>query len=119
MKRRGSSAQQPTAKRSKTSESAQDDPIRRYCLTKLEEIVRPMFEEHQDVKNENQIETQVKAEGSGGDAKEAVAPSTSEEEMSAIDQKIKAFVNELERCMMEIYAEPDKSWRPSAAGKYK
>lgn len=77
-----------------------------------------MFEEHQDVENENQTEPKVKAEGSS-DATDETTPSKSEEEMGATDQKIRAFVNELERCMMEIYAEPDKSGRPSAGGKYK
>lgn len=41
------------------------------------------------------------------------------EEKERIDQNVSHFVAELERCMMETYAEPDKTGKPSAGGKYK
>ncbi|EJD07690.1 uncharacterized protein FOMMEDRAFT_101080 [Fomitiporia mediterranea MF3/22] len=119
LKRRGSTAQQPAAKRSKTAESPHDDAIRKYCLTKLDEIIRPMFEEYRtqvDPQGEK-VEEQVKTEENKDEE-----PSTSDsidKVKDDIDQKVKAFVYELERCMMETYAEPDKTGKPSAGRNYK
>ncbi|KAI5118689.1 hypothetical protein M0805_003625 [Coniferiporia weirii] len=115
-KRRGSSAQQPAAKRSKTVESAQDDALRRYCLSKLEEIIRPMFEEYPA----EQEETKGKEKGEAtAETKDSSTTELDDEEKNVVDQKIKSFAAELEQCMMETYAEPDKSGKLSAAGKYK
>lgn len=42
-----------------------------------------------------------------------------EEETKEMEQNASAFVTQLEACMMDEYAEPDKSGRPHAGGKYK
>ncbi|OCB87803.1 hypothetical protein A7U60_g5126 [Sanghuangporus baumii] len=117
LKRRSSSAQHPAPKRSKTAEPSHDDAIRKYCLSKLEEIIRPMFEEYREEQSRSQTEGQVKEEG-GDDARESTISSV-EDDKNELVQKVKSFVNELERCMMDTYAEPDKTGKPSAGGKYK
>ncbi|KAL5531359.1 hypothetical protein ACEPAG_4236 [Sanghuangporus baumii] len=117
LKRRSSSAQQSAPKRSKTADSPHDDAIRKYCLSKLEEIIRPMFDEYREVQSRSQTEGQIKEEG-GDDAKESIISSV-EDDRNELVQKVKSFVNELERCMMDTYAEPDKTGKPSAGGKYK
>ncbi|KAL5492519.1 BYE1 [Sanghuangporus weigelae] len=117
LKRRSSFAQQSAPKRSKTADSPHDDAIRKYCLSKLEEIIRPMFEEYRETQSRSQTEGQVKEEG-GDDAKESIISSV-EDDKNELVQKVKSFVNELEQCMMDTYAEPDKIGKPSAGGKYK
>ncbi|KAH8108343.1 hypothetical protein DFH11DRAFT_1691587 [Phellopilus nigrolimitatus] len=118
LKRRSSSAQQPATKRSKTSEDtyAQNDAIRRYCLAKLEEIIQPMFEEYRN--QQTTLEGQKIGEGGEENQVDASNKSTGSEKQST-DASASAFVSKLEQCMMDIYAEPDKSGKPSAAGKYK
>lgn len=117
-KRRGSSTQQHASKRSRTSEapeSANDDPVRKYCISKLEEIIKPMFIEYpgapeggaEEGKEDGEEKSPKKAEG------------LTDEEKENINQRVSQFVAELERCMMDTYAEPDKTGKPSAGGKYK
>ena len=78
-----------------------------------------MFEEYREAQTTSQSENQNKGEGGGESKEPAVPPPLPEEEKSALEQKVKSFVNELEHCMMETYAEPDKTGKPSAGGKYK
>lgn len=47
------------------------------------------------------------------------AEDLTEEEKERINEKVSQFVAELEHCMMDMYAEPDKAGKPSAGGKYK
>lgn len=75
-----------------------------------------MFEEYQRALSNSQAEGQAKEDSS--DTKEPVS-SSAEMDKSELEQKVKSFVTELERCMMETYAEPDKTGKPSAGGKYK
>lgn len=134
LKRRNSSAVQPAAKRSKTESEgpASDDPMRKYCVSKLQEIIAPMFLEHREGQRKDEVGSgkQDEAEGAKANAEADVEseketePGAGPEELSelektSINQKVSAFVAELEHCMMKTYAEPDKSGRSSAGPKYK
>lgn len=57
-------------------------------------------------------------EAEGEEVKEKTQEVTPEEK-EAIEGNTKRFTAELEECMFELYAEPDKHGKPSAAGKYK
>lgn len=116
LKRRSSSATQSSSKKLKTrdSESGRDDPLRKYCLTKLEEIIKPMFLESFEFEAREMSESGVNDEN-----KDAVPSELTEEQQQIIDQKASSFVTELERCMMDVYAEPDKQGATHAGGKYK
>lgn len=117
-KRRGSSTQQQSSKRSRTIERlepANDDPVRKYCISKLEEIIKPMFIEYPGVPEESAEEKKEDGEEKSPKKSEDLT----DEEKERIDQNVSHFVAELERCMMETYAEPDKTGKPSAGGKYK
>ena len=43
----------------------------------------------------------------------------SDAERTEIESKASSFVADLEHCMMDSYAEPDKAGKPSAGAKYK
>ena len=141
LKRRGSSAQHlSVSKRAKTAEGTQDDAIRKYCLSKLEEFIRPMFKEYRIKEEPSMADDKVMGdtvdekdpEGQPPEREleepmardpenspEQIRTDKEEEEEAKLEQKVKEFVTELEKCMMETYAEPDKSGRPSAGPKYK
>lgn len=84
--------------------SAQDDALRKFCLTKLEEILTKIFEEYE--------KEQPKA-GEGDTAAESIP------EKPAPAERAKAFAAELEHCMMDKYGEPDKTGKMIAHNKYK
>ena len=55
---------------------------------------------------------------------EAPEPSKKEEDLTEEEQEIlstngKKYASDLEQCVFELYAEPDKHGKPSAGGKYK
>ncbi|KAF8630111.1 hypothetical protein AX15_003072 [Amanita polypyramis BW_CC] len=120
LKRKGTDAsatQAPPSKRKKAaSVIATDDPTRRYCLGKLEEILRDVFlryphvptpkeeaiEENQDVKR---IEKKLEE--------------ISDEEKAHILERANGFATELEQCIYDIYCEPDKQGEVHAGAKYK
>ena len=83
--------------------------MRKYCQQKLSESIRPMFVEYK---------TALKVEGSSEPSSSGEVNLT-DEETSEIDQQTASFVTELESCMMDEYAEPDKHGRPSAGLRYK
>ena len=141
LKRRGSSVQQTNVpKRAKTAEGSQDDAIRKYCLSKLEEFIRPMFEEYR-IKEEPVIDTNTtedmevekdqenpppaNEEPNAEGAQNATDPNQTnqrnddEEANNELEQRVKGFVFELEKCMMTTYAEADKTGKLSAGAKYK
>ena len=174
IKRRASTAatlQQSESKRSKTEDDAnerggKDDPVRKYCLGKLEEVIVPIFlealvkkkevEKGKEEKSEQIQDDGGGGEGGGGDggggdthaptessasvgveAAESGAPPAeqessqqksvekeeenfvSDEEKKEAEAKASTFVAALERCMFDTYAEPDKTGRLVASGKYK
>ena len=108
-------------KRSGTSASASgaDDPARKYCLGKLEELFKEVFFRYPHVRTTND-----EVEGdSNGQLAVSIVPKKldelSEEEKEALIEESRQFSKELESCVFEIYSEPDKNGYPHAGGKYK
>lgn len=104
--RQASTSQAPSEK-PKPVGSAQDDALRKFSLSRLEEIMLSIFKEYG-----------IPQQGPDTDEGEAAA-STPISEQPTIEERAKAFANELERCMIERYAEPDKSGKMIAHNKYK
>lgn len=94
--------------------------MRKYCLSKLNEIIRPMFIEYR-VAEKRAFASTSSAGVKNENENEAAKPNfeLTEVEMKEAEQNMSAFVSQLEACMMDEYAEPDKTGRPSAGGKYK
>lgn len=109
----------PPAKRKKSDASnATDDPARKYCLTKLEELFRDIFFRYPHVRVESQ----------DGDDHDKAHEKTlvqkplddmTDEEKTALADESKQFATELEKCVFEIYSEPDKNGNPHAGSNYK
>lgn len=108
----------PPPKRKKSAESsATDDPARKYCLGKLEELFRDIFLRYPHLRTEND---------NGGDSnpvhgsvvQKAPGDSTEEEKTVLVDRS-KQFAADLESCIYETYSEPDKQGKHSAGPKYK
>lgn len=116
LKRKNSSAQPPASKRAKSSDdlTAQGDPVRKYCLGKLDEVIRAIFLEYPLVKSKDAVENDREIEVKGGEG--AVL---TDEEKQTVEQNASAFVAELEECLYHTYSETDKGGRPTAGGKYK
>lgn len=136
-KRRGSAAvhtQSNSEIRSRPSVGIENDAGRRYIFGRLLVIVREIFDEYA-----HQIEDNVKPEAKNTDQEESkekevkkeddqvtaekqptlIVKELNDEGKALSDEKITNFVTELEKCMMETYAEPDKTGKPSAGPKYK
>ncbi|KZT09941.1 uncharacterized protein LAESUDRAFT_694467 [Laetiporus sulphureus 93-53] len=113
-KRRQSTAfSQPPAKRVR-SESG-EDPTRKYCLTKLQETFCQIFLRYPFLRDgASQLAT----------SNEALEADRRQEELTddqkeKIETTAKHFASDLEQCVYDLYAEPDKAGKRSAAGKYK
>ncbi|GLB41926.1 putative PHD-finger [Lyophyllum shimeji] len=88
-----------------------DDPTRKYCLGKLEELFRDVFLRYPHVR--------VESEGGETSIVQKPVEDLTEDERAALVDESKEFADELERCVFEIYSEPDKLNQPSAGSKYK
>ena len=106
----------PTKK--KKSYEAVDDPARKYCLGKLEELFRDVFLRYPHVRSETTPEDM-----DVDDSKSKVIPKKieelNEEEIEALINEAKQFAQDLEGCVYDIYSEPDKQGNVHAGGKYK
>ncbi|KAJ7180665.1 hypothetical protein C8R46DRAFT_1070186 [Mycena filopes] len=104
-------AHAPPPKRKKETPSsgeATDDPARAFCLGKLEGVFRDIFLRYPHVRA-----------GGEGPPVEKKPEELSEEEKAVVEEEAKQFATELERCVYDIYSEPDKQGKTSAGGKYK
>lgn len=106
----------PASKRKKAAEvEAADDPIRKYCLGKLEELFRDIFLRYPHVR--------VKIEEGGQGQKSVIIPKQleelSDEDKDVLIEESKQFAEGLERCVFEIYSEPDRNGNSQAGGNYK
>ena len=115
----GVSPAPPKRKRSATGavdHNAQDDPVRKYCLSKLEDMCKEVYLRYPYVhlKEEDDGEGQFVVKT----IKKELADMNDEEKEALIEDS-RRFARELESCVYEIYAEPDKSGNPHAAAKYK
>lgn len=115
-RKRKASDVNPASKRKKAAEvEAADDPIRKYCLGKLEELFRDIFLRYPHVR--------VKIEEGGQGQKSVIIPKKleelSDEDKDLLIEESKQFAEGLERCVYEIYSEPDRNGNPQAGGNYK
>ena len=114
----------PPAKKSKTFGGPNEDPTRKYCLGKLQEIFSNVFLTfpYFPVKIEDEG-----ADGSGpnvtrfvsNDGFKKTAAELTDEEKAQLEEKAKAYATQVEAAVFEAHAELDKAGVPSAAGKYK
>ena len=98
--------------------SAQDDPVRKYCLSKLEEMFKEIYFRYPYVR----LKVDEEDVGESHDAAKAIKKELadmSDEEKEALLEDSKGFTRELETCVYEIYAEPDKNGNSHAGAKYK
>ncbi|KAG6332199.1 hypothetical protein ID866_6892, partial [Astraeus odoratus] len=113
LKRKSTTASHtPAAKRKKAADApttVEDDPARKYCLGKLQEMFFPIFLRypHADAPN-----------GSGNKV-ELPPDNLSDEDKQRLENEARVFASELEQCVFDIYAEPDKHGKPSVGSKYK
>lgn len=108
-------------KTEKPAPVAADDPIRKYCLGKLKEVILPIFRQYltppvpaptspppAEATEANEDTLFVDA------GKDVVAVDETE-----IEAKATAFVDELEQCVFTYFSEPDRKGNKSAGPKYK
>ncbi|KAJ7155369.1 hypothetical protein C8R43DRAFT_1065913 [Mycena crocata] len=107
LKRKAPKANPPPSKRKRAVSDAGDDPARAFCLGKLEAVFRDIFLRYPHVRTENAEVVEKKAED------------LTEDEKAKVEEEAKQFATDLEQCVYDIYAEPDKQGKPSAGGKYK
>lgn len=119
MKRKAANVSEssPPSKKKKSSDVL-NDPARKYCLGKLEELFRDVFLRYSHVRV-----TTTDEDMDVNDSKTKIilkkAEELSEEEMEALMNEAKQFARDLENCVFEIYSEPDKQGDIHAGGKYK
>jgi hypothetical protein len=121
--------------------TAEDDPTRSYCLKKLQEVFGIIFLKYPHLPErremaaggEDGMQVEVSGGGGEGEAKEAEKahveetgerverdPATlTDEEREELTNEAHAFATELERCVFEAYAEPDRQGDMAAGAKYK
>ncbi|KAJ2918693.1 hypothetical protein MD484_g1784, partial [Candolleomyces efflorescens] len=118
VKRKASTSEARTPAKRKRADTltAADDPTRRYCLGKLEEMFRDIFFRHPHVRN-------VTGNGEGDDLPAQLVPKAldemAESEKEALLEESKKFAAELEQCMFDGYAEHDKAGNLAPGASYK
>ncbi|KAK0467034.1 uncharacterized protein EV420DRAFT_1506824 [Desarmillaria tabescens] len=90
----------PAPKKTKTSPESTEDPTRKYCLGKFEDLFRDIFLKYPHVR--------IKDDGGGSDYVEKKAEELTEEEKEAVLSAARQFANDLEHCVYEIYCDSDK-----------
>lgn len=121
-----SSSPPPSKKKRPRESHSGDDPVRKYCLTKLEELFKDVFLRypHVRVSASGSDEPPSASAGSIEEQEQSkIVPKKleelSDEEKDALIKESQQFSQDLENCVFEIYSEPDKSGNPHASGKYK
>lgn len=111
LKRKNTAQPPPSSKRQKSSDPT-EDPARKYCLGKLEEVFRDIFLRYPHVPVDDDV-------SGGARIVEKKPEDLTEDEKAKVEDAARRFATDLEQCVYEAYSEPDKHGRPSAAGKYK
>ncbi|TFK29665.1 hypothetical protein FA15DRAFT_663824 [Coprinopsis marcescibilis] len=88
--------------------SAAEDPTRKYCLSKLEEMFRDIFFRYPHVQKPDSTEIVAKT-----------VEDMTEDEKAALTQESKQFAADLEQCVFDTFAEPDKTGNKHAGVNYK
>ncbi|KDR80731.1 hypothetical protein GALMADRAFT_241158 [Galerina marginata CBS 339.88] len=112
-------------KRSADDQTTADDPARKYCLGKLEELFRDVFLRYPHVRlpvvndqgHDMDLDESMKNDKTKTLQKKL--DDLSEEEKAVVIGEAHQFAKELESSVFEIYSEPDKAGNPHASGKYK
>lgn len=89
--------------------AADEDPARKYCLGKLQEMFFPIFRRY----------PHIDAPDGSGSRVELAPENVTQEVEERLENEAKSFAVELEQCVFDIYAEPDKYGKPSVGSKYK
>ncbi|KAJ3881634.1 hypothetical protein F5051DRAFT_95417 [Lentinula edodes] len=100
----------PPTKKAKTS-NVVDDPTRKYCLGKLEDVFRDIFLRYPHIRRENEDDI--------AEVTEKQTEDLTEEDRNNVLESSKQFADDLEKCVFEIYSEPDKHGNQTAAARYK
>lgn len=109
----------PPTKRPKPSDAnPTDDPTRKYCLGKLEELFRDVFLKYPHVRIQNEGSDIGDQPPERSIVEKPLGELTEEERANLLDES-KEFAVELEKCVFDIYSEPDKQGNPSAGSNYK
>jgi hypothetical protein len=111
----GTTQAPPSKKKKATSVIGTDDPTRRYCLGKLEDILRDVFIRYPHVPLTDEAEE----EGQAVKLVEKARAELTDKEKIQLSEQANRFATELEQCIYDIYSEPDKQGEPHAGGKYK
>ncbi|KIL69264.1 hypothetical protein M378DRAFT_157517 [Amanita muscaria Koide BX008] len=112
-------AQPPPSKKKKAASiTATDDPTRRYCLGKLEEIFRDVFPRYPYLPASH-YDNEDRGEQAATTLVEKKSEELTDEEKAQVLERANRVATELEQCIYEIYCEPDKQGEPHAGGKYK
>lgn len=109
--KRKSTASAPSAKRKKSStepSSAAKDAARKFCLGKLEQLFVPIFTRY----------PYLPVDG-GDEPTPREVDSLTDEDKQTVEQNGKTYAHDVEAAMFDFYAEPDKSGKPTVAGRYK
>ncbi|GBE86451.1 Transcription factor bye1 [Sparassis crispa] len=113
-KRKKSISSQPDAKRRRSESTLGEDPARKYCLTKLQELFCQIFLRYPFLQEETHSDDP--SENAQPDKKQE---DLTDEDKQALEGKAKQFATDLEQCMYDLYSEPDKNGKHGVAGKYK
>jgi hypothetical protein len=97
----------PPSKKKKSSDAV-DDPARKYCLGKLEELFRDVFLRYPHVRSETTDEDMDVSDGKESKIIPKKIEELNEKEMEALVNESKQFAQDLEGCIYDIYSEPDK-----------
>jgi hypothetical protein len=108
----------PSKKKRPTESNPADDPTRKYCLGKLEELFRDIFLRYPHVRIEIDSGKDTDDQHHLNIVHENSVDLT-EDQRTALVDKSKSFADDLERCIFETYSEPDKHGKPSGGAKYK
>lgn len=129
LKRKQSVAEgNPPAKKSKTSGGPNDDPTRKYCLGKLQEIFSNIFLTFPYLPPDDSVK--IEDDGAHGPDPNVMQSASdrgftkttaelTDEEKAQLEEKAGAYATQVEAAVFEAHAEPDRAGIPSAAGKYK
>ena len=120
----------PPPKKSKPSGGPNDDPTRKYCLGKLQEIFSKIFLTFPYFPPEDSVK--IEGEGEGDNGPEPNAPrlvsdkgfakttaQLTEEDKARLEEKASVYATQVEVAVFDAHAEPDKAGILSASGKYK
>ena len=105
----------PPSKRARSETTSGEDPARKYCLTKLQELFCQIFTRYPFLE-------QGAVDGEMPSALLQPQKKTEEltdEEKEALKERAQQFSTDLEQCMFDLYSEPGEGGRRVVAGKYK